>query len=232
MSEQFIDFIGLKIPIKTHPRRTRLALRIAANGEVALLAPTQASIKSISAFAKAHQAWLTQKLALFAQRPALPTFNCSAGERWPYLGQELVLQFHPQTSVERYAECLFLPETTDKAWQVLVGWYQTQAKLYLPSRFDFWIQYTGLQPTSLQIKSYKSRWGSCDRLRRIQLNWKLIAMPQWVIDYVMVHELCHLAHMNHSPAFWRLVEQHYPKTSDAKRWMKTHSPAIMRQLTP
>jgi predicted metal-dependent hydrolase len=229
---QAIDLLGLKIPIKVHPRRKRLALRITGGGEVSVLSPPGVGLKTLQTFAKQHQAWLEEKLAVIKQRPSAVALNCAEDEVWPYLGQDLTLQFHPENRIRYSGNQLWLPKSDDHPCGLVLGWYQVQASIILPPRFDYWIQRTALQPSNLQIKGYKSRWGSCDRHRRIQLNWKLMAMPEWVIDYVMVHDLCHLQHMNHSSAFWQLVEQHYPKTLSAKRWMKQHSPAIMRQLTP
>lgn len=231
MSVQFIDLSGLKVPIKTHPRRKRLALRITGAGEVFVLAPPGIGFKAVETFAKNHQAWLDEKLAVIKQRPA-PASSCSKGEVWPYLGQDLVLQFHREHRIRCSGSQIWLPEDDDDPCGLLLGWYQVQASVWLSERFDYWVEQTGFQPSGLEVKGYKSRWGSCDRLRRIQLNWKLIAMPEWVIDYIIVHELCHLQHMNHSPAFWQLVAFHYPLLDQAKQWMKQHSNAIMSQLTP
>lgn len=78
----------------------------------------------------------------------------------------------------------------------------------------------GVQPTAIIVKTYKARWGSCYSDGRISFNWKLIMAATWVIDYVVVHELCHLIHHNHSANFWRLVEQYYPSYKQAKEWLK------------
>ncbi|WFE67896.1 SprT family zinc-dependent metalloprotease [Thiomicrospira sp. R3] len=219
----------LQIPIKTHPRRKRLALRIKPTGEVALLAPPKVAFKQLEGFALANQAWLEEQLSKLALKPQPAVFSGSIGERWPYLGEGLVLEQADAYPVQQQKNKLLLPSHAD-AKQALFSWYLERVNEWLPSRFNYWAAQTGFQPTGLQIKTYKARWGSCDRHGRIQLNWMLIGLPQWVVDYVIVHELCHLTHMNHSPAFWQLVRWHYPNTEQAKAWLKQNGHPIISQL--
>jgi predicted metal-dependent hydrolase len=73
------------------------------------------------------------------------------------------------------------------------------------------------------VRNQKSRWGSCSRRGTISLNWRLIQAPAFVLDYIILHELCHLEHMNHSRRFWRQVEHLYPGFKAAERWLKQHS---------
>ncbi|MCF6345251.1 MAG: M48 family metallopeptidase [Thiomicrorhabdus sp.] len=84
----------------------------------------------------------------------------------------------------------------------------------------------------LLVKGYKSRWGSCCSDGRLQFNWRLWQAPDWVIDYVIVHELCHRVYPNHSKAFWALVMQHYPKTNEAKRMIKQQGKRWIKFLEP
>ena len=81
---------------------------------------------------------------------------------------------------------------------------------------------TGLHPAATALTRAKTFWGVCCAHRGIRLNWRLIGAPPYVADYVCVHELCHLIHPNHSPAFWALVNTHTPHTAAAKRWFKQH----------
>ena len=78
----------------------------------------------------------------------------------------------------------------------------------------------GLAVSSISIRNQRWRWGSCSRGGRIALNWRLAEMPEWVRDYVMIHELMHLKRMDHSPAFWKLVAQACPAYGDARAWLR------------
>ena len=92
--------------------------------------------------------------------------------------------------------------------------------VYINKRIQQLAEKTGLKPRSIIIKTYQARWGSCKITGDIQFNWKLVLAPPAIIDYVIVHELCHLTHHNHSAAFWQLVNHHYSDFKQARRWLK------------
>ena len=93
--------------------------------------------------------------------------------------------------------------------------------------FRRFIQSGKIVSSALKIRFYKSRWGSCDNQARITLNNRLAMAPDSVVDYVIVHELCHLVHQNHSSDFWALVEHFYPNFRNSKRWLKQHQAALL-----
>uniref|UniRef100_UPI0018AB9FA7 M48 family metallopeptidase n=1 Tax=Clostridium tertium TaxID=1559 RepID=UPI0018AB9FA7 len=78
------------------------------------------------------------------------------------------------------------------------------------------------------IKDQKSLWGSCNSRREIRLNWRLVLMPQFVMDYIIIHELCHIKQMNHSKEFWKLVESHCPNYKESKYWLKENGAMLMK----
>jgi len=78
----------------------------------------------------------------------------------------------------------------------------------------------GSYTSSVDVKSYRSRWGSCHKDGRVYFNWRIIMAPHSVVDYVVVHELCHLVYHNHSAAYWKLVEHSYSDFRNAKTWLK------------
>ncbi len=82
-------------------------------------------------------------------------------------------------------------------------------------------------PQKVVIKFYKSRWGSCTDKGILQMNWSLIMAPVFVIDYVAIHELCHLRHMDHSSHFWQEVKQHAPNYQESRRWLKQNASVIL-----
>ena len=78
----------------------------------------------------------------------------------------------------------------------------------------------------MSVRDQRTRWGSCGRDGRICLNWRLLLMPEWVRDYVLVHELMHLERLDHSPRFWTLVEAAYPAYRDARAWLRHNGPGL------
>ncbi len=79
------------------------------------------------------------------------------------------------------------------------------------------------KPKRIQIVDSFNKWGSCNSQRIITFNWKLISLPPYIIEYIVVHELCHLVHLNHDRSFWRLVGKHFPDYKKAEEWLTNHS---------
>ncbi len=236
MTESCLQIDGHQLQVKRHARRTRLAIRVRAQ-QVEVLAPPRVSLKLLEKFARQHQAWWLQALQTAPQ--PLQKYALTNGAAWPFLGDRLQLQFvqgKPQVHFDQQADNRLLicqlarPENENSRRRVLQKWWYQYALDYLAERTQRFAQNLGRQPSQITIKSFSGRWGSCDGRGRIQFNWKLLALPDWVVDYVVVHELCHLVHLNHSSAFWQLVEQHYPRTREAKLWLKQHGHLVIAQL--
>jgi predicted metal-dependent hydrolase len=100
------------------------------------------------------------------------------------------------------------------------------ARHLLPPRLLELAAQHGVSVTRVSVRDQRSRWGSCGRDGHICLNWRLVQMPEWVRDYVLVHELMHLKRMDHSRAYWRLVAAAYPHYAQAREWLRRNGPAL------
>lgn len=80
----------------------------------------------------------------------------------------------------------------------------------------------GVSPQSVGIKEYKSRWGSCSSSGDVSFNWRIIISPHHIVDYIVVHELCHLLEHNHGPKYWKHVERVIPNFNDCREWLKVN----------
>jgi predicted metal-dependent hydrolase len=105
-----------------------------------------------------------------------------------------------------------LPRHERQAWVA-------RAKQQLPVRLLELAAAHGLAVARVSIRTQRRRWGSCNRNGHICLNWRLVTMPEWVRDYVLIHELMHLKRMDHSPRFWKLVAAACPQYQEARRWL-------------
>jgi hypothetical protein len=103
---------------------------------------------------------------------------------------------------------------------------RAQAAEQLPARLLELANVHGLQVSRVSVRNQRTRWGSCGRDGHICLNWRLVAMPDWVRDYVIVHELMHLKRLDHSPGYWRLVAAACPRFREARQWLRTHGPEL------
>lgn len=98
--------------------------------------------------------------------------------------------------------------------------YRRMAREYLPDRVAYWSQRMGALPTALHITSARTRFGSCSGSNSISLSWRLMQYPPEAIDYVVVHELCHIRHHDHSAAFWAEVARYLPDYRERQRLLK------------
>ena len=106
---------------------------------------------------------------------------------------------------------------------VLIKWYKKHAQpVFLQMAHDYGNQ-VGILPHTVKVGNARTRWGSCQRERRlIMLNWKLALMPIEIANYVVAHEVAHLQIANHSEKFWQVVDQLYPEAKRAKQWLRQH----------
>lgn len=106
--------------------------------------------------------------------------------------------------------------------EVLEKRYRNSARVLFTQRVEYYHTYTGGIYTSITIRDQKSRWGSCSSRGTLSFNYRLVFAPPKVLDYVVVHELCHLTHMNHSKDFWSMVAGVMPEYKEYKKWLREH----------
>jgi len=106
--------------------------------------------------------------------------------------------------------------------RILERWYRQQAAMVFRQKAGSFQQAMGLHYNTIFIRGQRTRWGSCSPAGNLTLNWKLLTAPEEIIDYVVIHELTHLRHMNHSKKFWDMVEQYCPNWRKYRKWLITH----------
>ncbi|HBX23833.1 MAG TPA: M48 family peptidase [Desulfotomaculum sp.] len=109
---------------------------------------------------------------------------------------------------------------------ILVKWYKGRARQLINARVDLFAATIEQKPTAIKIKQQKSRWGSCSARGNLNFNWKLVMAPIEIIDYVVVHELCHLIRLDHSAEFWHLVASLMPDYKKKRQWLREFGPAL------
>ena len=126
---------------------------------------------------------------------------------------------------------LFLnPKGAERTVQIktlIENFYRDQAGEYLAERSAFFAEKLNTNFNELRIKNTKSRWGSCSSKKNLNYNWRIMLAPKEVIDYLVVHEVCHLKQMNHSPAFWHLVARLDPNFKSHKKWLHENQSRLL-----
>jgi predicted metal-dependent hydrolase len=174
------------------------------------------AIGTIEDFIGSHATWVLHKLAEARNKSvAIPQFV--DGEQLPFTGATVTLRLMPLAvgrthSVLRDGELwvTMAAPTADKVRAAVTDRYKAEARRYFTERTIALCQMYVIHPPKVLLSSAMSRWGSCNSKREMRLNWRLIKAPLAEIDYVICHELAHLTHMNHSPAFWAEVSRLCP----------------------
>ena len=203
-------------------------------GRVRVSCPTRVSQRALARFIEENLEkvafWMcTQKAQLESRRNANPLSACLCdGGRVAYEGKVLTLRCDPNIARTQRSvhtdELLVRAEATASAEEiaaVVQKWLKERFAERLPERISFWANKTGLHPEKVSISNAKKQWGSCTRQGAIRLSWRLICLPAAALDYVIVHELVHLQHFDHSSAFWTDVQTIYPETPSVRRYLKT-----------
>jgi predicted metal-dependent hydrolase len=201
-----------------HPRARRYVLRVTDAADVVVTLPRWGTVAEARAFAQQHLAWIA------AER--LRRISDTASRAWSP-GSEIWLRGE-RFVVRRDGEWVSagdiqarVAENAD-ARTALRRAVRDAARRELPPRLLQLADQVGLTVTRVTVRDQRSRWGSCSTRGSIALNWRLLLMPPGVRDYVLWHELMHLERADHSPAFWKLVEQACPDYRTARAWLLTH----------
>lgn len=236
LSRETFEVDGISLPIVKTTRRKSIAVKH-KNSKLFIEAPKYLSNHRLVLLLEQNRAWLGSQIHKLTHLKQTQ-FTGQAGAAFEFLEETFhcVWDAAPISNRRRKSEynasfekaCLlirFKDGLGDSEKQLLTNqavedFFIQQSKQLFAGKLDFYADVMNLDYHSVQIKGYKSRWGSCYPDGRIQFNWRLLQAPEWVVDYVVVHELAHRVHANHSPSFWQLVEAHYPQTRAAKKVLK------------
>jgi len=209
------------------PRRKRtIQLRYDRDGGLVVMAPMRTSERDIRELVDRRGQWVSDRAREAAA--LAPRRQFETGERIPFLGEDLLLCVTAakgaRTTVQAGGGAIVVALGTRAASDrraaveaALIGWYRARAAENFAVRANSWAIAVGRTPASVFERDQRRRWGSCAADGTIRLNWRLVLSEPGVVDYVVVHELCHLLQRNHSPLFWGEVARVLP---DFARWRK------------
>jgi len=201
--------------IKKHRQARHVKLRMSNHHGLEITVPSRFNVKEIPGILEEHKAWiikqLTQKRSVVADElPTQITFQ-GMNESWKIYYEQCQTKLE---MIERPGkEIILIGNIQDKndCRDKLLKWVKAQANKQLTYWLSYFSQLTQLSYHRLVVRDQQTLWGSCTFNKSISLNYKLIFLPKPLMDYVMIHELCHTKHMNHSPAFWNLVAKYDPE---------------------
>lgn len=226
---------NLEIPIsfRRSRRAKRLRMQIDSSGRLELIAPWLTPKSIVNRFVVTHTKWIEKQVAkIEIQKKRRPEFNYRSGDTFYYFGEPVVLMVKPSVrkrpsiNIRGYQMIITLHREVGRADGVaaikkaIENFYKKKAEEVIHDRLQHFNEFYGYKYNRVTLRNQKSRWGSCSARGNLNFNWRLIMAPIEVIDYVVVHELCHLKEMNHSARFWKLVEKAIPKYKEVRRWLR------------
>ena len=205
-------------------KRKTLLLEINPDATVTLRVPLRVNKKQIAEFVKQQKAWIIKSQQELLKRSLYEKKQFISGEVFQFMGQDYFLNYgYCQKSALILRDNFYLATwAKPRAEACFVAWYKQQAKAYIPERLDHYAKQHELTFNNVKINSAKKRYGSCSEEGNLNFAWRLMMAPADVIDYVVVHELAHLVHHDHSRAFWQQVKIMMPDYKQHVTWLKQH----------
>lgn len=210
--------------IRVSPRRRDVCVQVYADGRLRVLAPLAMPLREVRAFVLERAQWIRAKQEYFATKRQHAIQICD-GAKLPCAGEQLRLSIHARKGrphAIRQAKTLSYTGPIDAARDTVLAWYRKEAAEIIEQRMEHYAPMVGKAPSRIVIRDQRTRWGSCSARGTISINWRLLLAPYEVMDYVVIHELCHLLQRNHSPRFWREVERVLPGYERHTRWLREH----------
>lgn len=217
---------------------------------VKVIVPKYLSDKRIEDLILKRTSWINQKLKIQSEIVLPKPKEYVSGECFTYLGKNYRLKIvsdssggdsvdsvdsvNSNDSVDNSKEAklkhgyLQIPtpaNLTDEKRQNFIKasikqWYEEHALKRLADKTNRYGEILGVQPRSIKVRDNKSRWGSCSVTGDISYSWRIIIAPHHIVDYVVVHELCHILEHNHSSTYWKHVENTIPSFRECRAWLK------------
>lgn len=215
----------IKIDKLIRSNRRSVGLQIAADATLIVRAPYFVTTHELRQVIHDKRHWIISKQAVVREQlVSKKRTEYTQGSEILFLGEWHRLEFvndHKKVFLEGnklYIPAGEVPEIKEK----LIGWYKSEALRHIEERVRDLSRLSGIEYKSIKISRARRRWGSCGPSGNLNFNWRLIMAPQFVIDYVIIHELAHIKIRNHSVHFWNEVSSLMPEYKKAEQWLKDH----------
>jgi len=216
-------------------KRRKLTVTVERDRSIVVHAPAGVSDEKIRRAVESKRQWIHEKIRhpqKYQALPHPPGKELVSGEAALYLGRQYRIEVVNRGLAEiEFNQRFRIPACQGKKRaEVLRDWYVNKAGEKIVPRVKLHARALGVEVADIKIVDNRFRWGSCTLRNNVNLNWRLIKAPQFVIDYVIVHELAHLIESNHSPRFWNIIRAQTPTMDKAKAWLKEHGQLLEQEI--
>jgi predicted metal-dependent hydrolase len=215
-----------------HKNRSSIGMEIDSYGNIEVQVPKGTTDDRVIQVMEEKWELLQQTLSEMKDRLQGPQKKVyEYGERFLYLGKNYPIEIFQDPNIAQEQVVLteeklhiYVKESdTEKIKQVLKRYYYQQCKRLVEKSISSYQSNFKTKPRAVRISDSKTTWGTCDSSKQLTFNWRLAMAPMEVIDYVVVHEMCHLVHLNHDRSFWRLVGKIMPEYKEKENWLHVSS---------
>jgi len=219
--------VPLPIKVRRHEKARNIILRVSPTGkELLLTLPSRISHKRGLAFVHAQASWISLQLAQLKTYKDVPI---APGLKLPLFGKECLLVHRPGQRGSLYTgDRLILGGEPEHFSRRVQDWIKKEARKRWRPLAVRYAEKIGKSVTALTLRDTRSRWGSCSVDGKLSLCWRLALAPADVAHYVIAHEVAHLKHFDHSPAFWRTVGKLHPNWDAARLWLQQKGKSLHR----
>ena len=210
------------ITVRKTNRKKTMNIVIERNGSLAVLVPEHLEENKILDILDKKQYEITKKIIQWEESHQNKVIRRYVdGQSFMYLGKNYCLQFVENQRINLLLKNgkFLMSSNVDNPRLAFINYYKKQAKIKLKERFDYYKTLLNITPNGMDIRDIQNRWGSCTPNREIFYHWKCMMAPLKVIDHLVVHELVHLVHPNHSREFWGKVALVLPDYEASKTWL-------------
>ena len=210
-----------KLPVffVRHSKARRYLLRLTRDGTARVTIPRGGTLREAKRFVEKHRDWIERQFTRLQSAPP-GHVNWRIGTRIWLRGEQVEIQVEAPDTIRFGNETLKVIEGNQDYRPLMEKYLRELAVRELPARVKELEALHGFSVRRITIRNQRTRWGSCSRTGAISLNWRLIQTPDFVRDYIILHELAHLRHMNHSDLFWDEVQRLCPEYFEAEKWLK------------
>ncbi len=219
----------IEFELKKSPRKTT-SIYVERDGTISVLAPEPYDMAEIEKILETKRSWIYKNLAewedLNRTRVEREFVN---GEGFPYMGSTYRLQITDDTNKElclKNGMFVLKRSSLSDAREKFIDFYKDKARNRIPKLVEHNAKAMGLNPKSINVQELQNRWASCTAEGVLNFHWRCMMAPLSALEYIVVHELAHLKHLNHTPEFWYAVEKVLPDYQQSKGWLRLYGAGL------
>lgn len=221
-----IDGQLLEVKVRLNPRARRMIVKVnPATGEICITVRSQRGLPAALDFARGEKDWIARQLAKVPKPVSL-----IPGVSVPLHGVPHEIRAAAKGPAPVWCEdgVIWVRGQAAHAPRRVLDFLKKEARKTFEARAMRHGERLGVKPSRITVRDTVSRWGSCSSARSLSFSWRLILAPDFVLDYVVAHEVAHIRQMNHSPRFWAEVKKLVPDIAAPQHWLRTHGRELQR----